>query len=209
MNIKKRGRRVALYRTCWVPKGPTVPHGYARHEYVASLAADAEEISEALRSRLTSDEQALVVQRVCIPANASRQAAAAEAGQKAVDPGWRLDEAAVLLSQAAALSLERGVSVGRVQAVQRELSAVRVRDGADDSRAIGGRIDPLHDALTAIEAATKALRDGTYGSAPSTGARNTRTYALWAQIVDAVDGRDGDCLLAALQERGFAKRVRR
>jgi endo-1,4-beta-mannosidase len=64
--------------------------------------------------------------------------------------------------------------------------------------------DALSQALNAVRAAAQAVREGAYGRAPASGVRETRTYKLWAEMVEAVDGGQGS-LLRALQDRGFAK----
>lgn len=208
MNFKRRRHRWALYRSRWMPRGVGIPHGYSAQVYVGSITADAESIPDSLKDQLTESELLNVERRVCAPARAVRLAREAEASRLAEDPGWRLIKATELVSEAAELSLTKHVHMSRVEAVQRSLAGVHVHE-ADGVRHSLARPDVMRVALAAIVSAAKAVREGALGSAPSTGARNTRTYALWAHIVEAVEGSSDNSLLAALQARGFVKRKRR
>lgn len=208
MNLKRRRDQWALYRSHWVPSSASVPHGYSVQAYVGSIRADAEELPDSLRQKLTTAELAAIQRRVCMPARAARLASEAEAARRAQDPGWRLDSAAELLAEAAALSRSQPVRTARIQAVQRVLNAVQAQT-EDGGRAVVKQSDVLHEALLAIGLAAQAVREGMLGSAPSTGARTTRTYSLWSQIVEAVGGAGSESLLTALQLQGFVKKRRR
>jgi hypothetical protein len=208
MNMKRRGARLALYRSQWTPRGPGVPHGYSSQRYVGSLPADAECVPDALRASLTTDEAETLERVVCAPARAARAAREDDAAKRAIDPLWRLDRAFELLAEAAGLSESRRVPAARLGPIRRVLDKVQVHSSDGPG---SGRLHPdvLGEALTAIRAAAAAVRDGAVGSAPSTGARTTRPYALWAQIVEAVEGGGANSLLTALQSRGFVRRKRR
>lgn len=205
MHIKKRGQLFALYRSRWIPKGPGVPHGYAVQEYVGSLAGNALEVPQPLRERLTSEELAQLEAKVCKPARLALQQVMEQAQLREKDPVWRIQEAQKLVIQAANRSEERKVSRHYVDALQRELARVQLEGPvAPMSPAKERTDDALLQAVKALRAAAQALRDGAYGRAPASGVRETRTYRLWADIVDAVEGETGS-LLKALQDKGFAK----
>lgn len=205
MLIKRRGKRIALYRSTWIPKGAGVPHGYSSQQYLGALPADATELPEALGARLTEEELKEVDARVCQPARQARQSEREEAERREHDPTWRLQEAGRLVQQAAVRSESRKVSRNQVDVIARELARVQVSEqGGAPAQTDARREDSLLAALKAIRAAAQAVKSGAYGRAPATGVRETRTYRLWADIVAAVDG-DGNSLLRALQERGFAK----
>ena len=207
MNLKRRRERWALYRSRWVPKSAEVPHGYSMQEYVGSLPVDASHIPQPLREKLTAMEADDLERRVCIPARAARAARDAAAASREQDAGWRLDAAAKLLSEAAALSQLRRVRAERVLAIQRSLASMRV-ESADPGRGTADRASPLREVLLAIANTARAVREGAIGSAPATGARHTETYTLWSKIVDAVEGPSSETLLSALQQRGFVTRRR-
>lgn len=205
MLIKRRGKRIALYRSTWIPKGPGVPHGYSSQQYLGALPADAMELPEELAARLTKEEREEAELKVCAPERVARQLAQEEAERREQDPTWRLQEAGRLVQQAAARSEARKVSRHYVDALARELARVRVFE--QEHAAVPANVrreDSLLVALKAIRAAAQAVKSGAYGRAPASGVRETRTYRLWADIVEAVDG-DSNSLLRALQERGFAK----
>ncbi|MBW4046422.1 MAG: hypothetical protein HIU89_00395 [Proteobacteria bacterium] len=64
----------------------------------------------------------------------------------------------------------------------------------------------MADALSAVGSAAREVADDHYGKAPAEGVRTTRTYKLWADLFDAVEGETEGSLLRALQDRGFVKR---
>jgi hypothetical protein len=118
-----------------------------------------------------------------------------------------LSEAERLVREAADRSQRQKVAGHAVQRIREALSDVGVFGAAE--RHLQTKVpDPLGDALSAIRSAAVAVRAGAIGSAPESGARTTRAYALWGQIVAEVDGTADDSLLAALQERRFVKRRR-
>lgn len=207
MNFKRRGDRWALYRTRWIPRAADVPHGYSVQQYVDSIGADVEVVPDQLLVKLSESEVVAVQQRVCVPAVAARKRREAEESRLAVDPVFRLRKAADLIFEAAALSQHRPVDASLVQHLERALSEVKILGGTKRVEA-AGHMHPMKSALLAIRMAAKEVREGGLGAAPSMGARNTPTYALWAQIVEAVDGGGGNSLLAALQQQGYVKRKR-
>jgi hypothetical protein len=206
MHIKRRGRTACLYRSRWVSKGTEGnAHGYAVQSYVGSLPEDACAIPDALAAKLTPDEQHFVERRICTPARKAAEQVRQEAERRELDPAWRLAEARRLVDEAAERSQRRRVPRELVQSIADALG--RVAEFRAEDR-LPHRPDFLFDALVAIRAAAAAVRDGAAGSAPGTGTRTTRVYALWAQIVAEVDGTADNSLLAALQVRGFVKRRR-
>lgn len=207
MNLKRRRDRWALYRSRWVAKSSHVPHGYSVQDYVGSLDVDAEQVPEALRQKLSTAELADVDNRVCAPARAARFQREADASLRAQDPGWRLDKAVELIKEAAELSRSKRVQGARILAVQQAIADVKAQ-GSDGSRSAPSQSDLMQVALLAIRAAATAIREGALGSAPASGARTTRIYAMWAEIVAEVDGTANNSLLDALQARGFVKRRR-
>lgn len=208
MHIKRRGRTAFLYRSRWVAKGAAGnTHGYAAQTYVGGLPANACDIPEALAIKLTADERSYVESSICRPAREAAHLARQEAERREGDPKWRLAEARRLVEEAAERSQRRRVPRDSVQPIADALSRVAAF-GANDSRPQPKPADPLLTALAAMRAAAAAVRDGAVGSAPNSGARTTRAYALWAQIVAEVDGTADDSLLGALQSRGFVKRRR-
>lgn len=208
MHIKRRGRTVFLYRSRWVAKGAAGnTHGYAVQAYVGGLPENARDIPGALAGKLTAEERDYVERSICAPAREAANRAQQDVERREVDPMWRLAEAARLVDEAVERSQRRRVPRDGVQRIADALSRVNTF-GANDSRPQPKPADPLSDALTAMRAAAAAVRDGTVGSAPTSGARTTRAYALGGQIVAEVDGTADNSLLEALQARGFVKRRR-
>lgn len=201
MKITIRGRRAYLYRRRWVPAGGGVPHGYPVDDYVCSMDAAATEVPETLRLALTAAEVTKVEQMVCLPA---REAIARQRARE-LEPGWRIDEAARLLSEAADLSCQRLVPKARLAGIHDSLSRIRVLEGVSTRPVSAERVDTLAEALAALKAAAKAVEDGAYGFAPAEGVRSTRVYRLWSELLAAVEG-DRGSLLRALQDKGYAKR---
>jgi hypothetical protein len=197
-----------LYRSRWVPKGVNAnTHGYAVQTYVGGLPIASPTIPAELAAKLTPEERDYVEQRICAPARDAAARARQDAEQRQVDPVWRLAEARRLVDEAVEHSQLRRVPRDAVRPIAEALGRVGVV-GESNHRPQGQQSDPLSGALGAIRAAANAVRDGALGSAPHTGARTTRVYSLWAQIVAEVDGTAEDSLLAALQQRGFVKRRR-
>ncbi len=197
-----------LYRSRWVPKGAAGnTHGYAVQTYVGSLPSDSCAIPDALAAGLTEEQRAYVERSICAPARALAERTRQEAVQREGDPVWRLTEAGRLVDEAVECSHRRRVPRETVQPIAEALGRVKVV-GAPEQRPSPPSADPLAEALSAIRAAANAVREGAVGSAPDTGARTTRPYTLWAQIVAEVDGTADRSLLEALQARGFVKRRR-
>lgn len=208
MHIKNRGRLACLYRSEWVRKGAEGnAHGYAVQHYVGSLPVDSSAVPESLKSLLTSAELEFIDRKVCQPARDAVERTQREAMRREADPLWRLAEAERLVRDAAERSQRQKVSGHHVQRLREALSDVGVF-GAAERPPQAKHVDPLGDALDAIRSAAVAVRAGAIGSAPESGARTTRAYALWGQIVAEVDGTADSSLLAALQERRFVKRRR-
>lgn len=203
MLIKRRGQRLAVYRSRWVPKGEGVPHGYSVQHYLGSLGADATVIPPNLLEKLSQQEAAQLEYQVCGPAQEKQRLAEEQERKKELDPVWRLQAARELLAQAASRSAQTRVSRYQVEAVQAELAKVQMTTqqpiGAAPTQA-----DALLQALKTVQAAAQAVRSGAYGKAPAQGVRETRTYRLWAELVEALDGGAGS-LLRALQDQGFVK----
>ena len=205
MHIKKRGTRAMLYRSSWVPKGADDnTHGYSKQQYLGSLDLKSEELSPALKGRLTTDEVDFVMARVIAPARKAAVSLAQQEVARQKDPIWRIDEALRLVKEAGALSVCALVPDCRVDSLRGELLKVRTVQGAIARPA--PLSDPLLDALMALRRAATAVRDGRYGDAPTEGVRGTSTYQTWVQIYREIEGSAGpESLLRAVQGRGFAK----
>lgn len=204
MLIKRRGQRLAVYRSRWIPKGDGVPHGYSAQEYLGSLEADALSIPQSLRERLTAEEVAQLEEKVCRPARDRRRLAEEQERRKELDPVWRLQAARDLVAQAAVRSAQGRVSRYHVEAVQVELAKVQMTSSAQSTVVSNSHQDALLQAVKAVQAAAQVVRSGAYGKAPAQGVRETRTYRRWAELVEALDGGSGS-LLRALQDQGFVK----
>lgn len=210
VKINLRGRRAYLYRRKWISAGPGVPHGYPAEEYLGAIDVDATEVPAALSALLNEPELAQLHEKVLQPAAETRVQVSAQAERRARDPAWRVQEAARLLVEAAELSERERVLRSDLQQVTRALERVCVLDAhirAGQPPATRP-VDSLAEALAAVKAATVAVREGAYGQAPSEGARGTRPYRLWAELVEAFEG-ERSSLLRALQAQGFVKSRRR
>lgn len=204
MHFKRRGNRISLYRSRWVPRGPDVPHGYTSQVFVASIAADATTLPSELALLLTAAERVKVERRIITPAVLEKEAATQRALQRELDPLWRLADALRLVEEAATLSQTSAVSALRTECLLAALKKVRTV-GPTSAAHQGPASDPLQDAVKAIEAATQAVQRGRYGRGPTSGFRKTPVFRRWTAILAAVDGGDNS-LLRALQGAGFASR---
>jgi hypothetical protein len=210
MHIKKRGLRAMLYRSIWVKKGAEGnSHGFSRQSFVASLPVDSVAIPEKLIALLSVKEAEYVDDKLLEPARLAAEALRAQAEHERRDPVRRLDEAAKLVREAAALSADAVVPQGRIKAISDALADVKSLGGSPLSlppRPEPHKTDPLAEALNAIRAAAQAVRDGHYGHAPIDGARRSKPYEIWMEISRDIDGTSGpDGLLRALQSRGWVK----
>lgn len=189
--------------------------GYSTQEFVASISLDAVNLPPELENKLSAVELEYLETRVFQPARVVAEQRRKERERHAVDPIWRLEEAARLSAEAAALSERGAVPNLKVAAVQAAISRVRMivpvptvpttAAPQPSAHADSGRSDPLRDALAAIKTARDAVMAGRYGSAPAEGVRSTYAYKKWSEIFEAVEGTGGDSLLRALQAKGFAK----
>jgi len=209
MHTKKRGNRVNLYRSSYVRKGANGnTHGYPVATFVGSLPVDAQEIPSLLAKKLTVDERAYVERVVIEPALRAMEDRKREAQERELDPGWRIDEALRLLSEASVRigngsAVKGGDSVVRLSQLAEELA---LSAGAPNPGTGSGKGDPLKDALAALERATQAVRDGYYKNGPVKGFQATEVYQAWSAITAAVDGDNEGSLMRALQGRGWVKR---
>ncbi|MGY2492814.1 hypothetical protein [Cupriavidus sp. CP313] len=211
MHKKTRNILVSLYRSSYVRKGANGnTHGYSTQEFVGSLPVDSQEIPPLLAKKLSADER-LYVERVVIePAKRAVEARHRKEEERERDPGWRIDEALRLLSEASD-RIGDGGGVATADSLARLPQLVAsIADSVGLSKAGAGdsNVDPLKDALAALERATQAVRDGRYDSAPAVGVQATEVYRSWSAIMGAVEGSEKNSLLRALQERGWVK-VRR
>jgi hypothetical protein len=210
MHIKKRGLRAMLYRSVWVKKGAEGnSHGFARQTFVASLPVDSVAIPDNLIALLSDKEAEYVDTNLLVPARLAAEACRVLAEHERRDPVRRLDEAAKLVREAAALSADAVVPQGRIKAISDALAEVKSLGGSplpSPLRPESHKTDPLEGALKAIRAAAQAVRDGHYGHAPIDGARRSKPYEIWMEISRDIDGTSGpDGLLRALQSRGWVK----
>uniref|UniRef100_E6PTE5 Uncharacterized protein n=1 Tax=mine drainage metagenome TaxID=410659 RepID=E6PTE5_9ZZZZ len=208
MHIKIRRTYALLYRSTWVPKAANGnTHGFSQQRYVGSIPLTAAAIPDALQSKLTADELAFVESKICTPARqrAEEEQQAAEVRER--DPAWRVEEALCLLGKAAEKSAAEPVAAAKAVALQEALARIKT-DGAVSPTTMAGKVadDPLHAALCAVREAAQAVATGRYGKAPGEQVRATRTYRLWADLWEAVEGETEGSLLRALQDRGFVKR---
>ena len=206
MHIKTRRNRALLYRSTWVPKNSAGnTHGYSRQSYVGGIPLTAAAISPNLQSKLTPAEVAFVESKICTPARqrATEEQHAAE--ERELDPRWRIEDALGLLGEAAERSAAQPVPAAILDRVQQAVSRLQVK-GPRVTAVTTKLTDPLTDALTAIRAAAQAVSAGGYGKAPAEGVRTTRTYKLWSQLLDSVQGDTDGSLLRALQGSGFVKK---
>lgn len=206
MHIKTRRGRALLYRSEWVPRGAEGnTHGFTRQRYVGSIAVDATEVQAELRERLTEDEVEFVEKTVCQPARDRIADQARVADHRERDPAWRVAEAQRLVEEAAERSVEQPVTVAAVTQLREKVERLRVAGDQAKPRA-GSGTDPLADALAAVTVAAQAVANGRYGKAPAEQVRTTRTYRLWAELLELVQGDGDSSLLRALQARGFVKK---
>ena len=210
MHIKKRGQRAMLYRSVWIKKGVEGnSHGFARQSFVASLQVDSIDIPGKLTALLSAEEAVYVEKNLLVPARLAAEAYRVRAEHERRDPIRRLDEAAKLVREAAALSADAVVPQARIKAIADALTTVKSLGGSTLPSALRQDVqkaDPLVEALKAIRAAAQAVRDGHYGNAPVDGARRSKPYEIWMEISRDIDGTSGpDGLLRALQSCGWVK----
>ncbi len=206
MHLKFRRNKALLYRSVWVPKASAGnTHGFSQQDYVGSIALDGQVIPNALIQRLTDAEMAFVEAKICSPARerAAEQRRIEERRER--DPGWRLEEATTLISEAAERSVGQPVTAVAADRLREAIDQLRLTENLEVPKA-ACTTDPMADALSAVRSAAQAVASGHYGRAPTEGVRNTRTYQLWSQLFDAVQGEAGGSLLRALQAKGFVKK---
>lgn len=208
MNFKRRGNRISLYRSTWVPKGPGVPHGHTCQSYIGSIQADAAALPADLAEKLSPDECAALEHRILGPARSEQQAAMRRNMQREADPTWRLDTALRLVHEAAERSQTAAVAATRTQLLKSAVDTVKTVGAVAGAAPGGPSLDPLKEALRAIRDVSEAVRQGRYGRGPEHGLRKTSIFRLWTEIQAAVDGGESS-LLCALQDAGFASRRKR
>ena len=198
MHIKQRRGRALLYRSEWVPRGAEgSSHGYTKQVYVGSLAAAATAVPVELRERLTQEEAVFAEERVCRPARERVEQQAREAERKERDPVWRVAEATRLAGEAVERSAEQPLAVAAVTQLRDSVDRLRVAGEQAKPRATQ-TTDPLAEALSAVQTAAQAVASGRYGRAPAEQVRTTRTYRLWAELFELVQGENATSLLRAL-----------
>ncbi|WP_018915375.1 hypothetical protein [Thiomonas sp. FB-6] len=206
MHIKQRRGRALLYRSAWVPKGADGnSHGFTRQVYVGSIAQDATAIPVELSGRLVGDELDFIEARICRPARDRIADQARETERRERDAVWRIAEAERLVDEAVERSAEQPVAVAAVTRLRERVERLRVAGDQAKQRA-APTTDPLADAVSAVRAAAQAVAGGRYGKAPAERVRNTRTYRMWAELFELVQGDSEASLLRALQAKGFVKK---
>ena len=223
MHIKIRGARAMLYRASWVPKGTSGnTHGYAVQQFAGSLPIDSVSLPADLANKFSGPELQLIETKIFQPARQAAQEKVRAAEHRESDPIWRLEKAAGLAIEAAERSERGAVPNSRVAAVQNALLRVKTitpapthalapaapQSGAQASSGGQSKRDPLSDALAAIKAARDAVVVGHYGTAQTDRARTSPAYRLWSEILEAIEGKKGTSLMAALQGRDFVKKSR-
>lgn len=221
MHIKIRGARAMLYRASWVPKGTSGnTHGYAVQQFAGSLPMDSVSLPAELANKFSGPELQLLETKIFLPARQAAQEKVRADEHREADPIWRLEKAAGLAIEAAERSERGAVPNSRVAAVQNALLRVKTitpapahalapagpQSGAQAPAGGQSKRDPLCDALAAIRAARDAVVAGHYGTAQTDKARASPTYRLWSEILEAVEGKKGTSLMAALQGRDFVKK---
>ena len=206
MHIKQRRGRALLYRSTWVPKGAEGnTHGFTRQVYVGSIAQDAASVPAELRERLARDEDEFVEKTVCQPARDRMADQAREAELRERDPAWRVVEAMRLVEEAVERSAERPLAAVTVTRLQEKVDRLRVAGSTLTSK-LAATTDPLAEAVSAVRAAAQAVASGRYGNAPAERVRTTRTYKLWSELFELLQGERDTSLLRALQSKGFVKK---
>jgi hypothetical protein len=216
LHIKRRGTRAMLYRSFWVAKGTNGnTHGYSTQQFVGSLPLDSVCLPDDLVGKISADELQFLERNIFEPARLVEGKRAAAKKHRETDPIWRLDDALRLVQDAAERSDRAAVPNVKVTALSAALVKVRTITQAIGaaSPAVNSaaqptpqfRTDPLIVARDAIKAARDAVLAGHYKNAPAEGVRNTHPYKLWAEIFDAIEGRNGSSLMQALQAKGFVK----
>ena len=206
MHIKTRRGRALLYRSTWVPKGAQGnTHGYSRQAYVGSIPVTTEVIPNALRERLSVDELAFVDAKICGPAREAAERQRLEDERRERDPGWRLEKAQRLVNEAAARSAGMPVSAITAESLRTAFTRLHVTGSPATPKATM-QPDPLAEALAAVRNAAQAVASGRYGKAPKEQVRTTRTYRLWAELFELVQGENDNSLLRSLQAKGFVKK---
>ena len=206
MHIKHRRARALLYRSVWVPKGSAGnTHGYSRQVYVGSLPASAEAIPGALRERMSDDELAFIDAKICAPAKEAAERQRMELLRRERDPSWRVAEATRLIGEAVARSAEQPVSAVTAEGLRTAFTRLHVTGSPATPKATT-QPDPLAEALAAVSNAAQAVASGRYGQAPKEQVRTTRTYRLWAELFELVQGENDSSLLRSLQAKGFVKK---
>ena len=120
-----------------------------------------------------------------------------------------LNEASRLVDAAAALTAERAIPVRALLDLNTALAKVRTIEPAPDGVGYarpGAGVEPLRDAHEALLRATKAVRSGALGRAPSTDVRATKTYKAWSDICGQIAPGNPGNLLDALQQAGWVKK---
>lgn len=206
MHLKFRRGSALLYRSTWVPKASAGnTHGFSRQTYVGSIRLDAQKIPDALIQRLTDAEMAFVEVKVCISAREVAERQRVEVERREGDPVWRVAEATRLAGDAVERSAEHPVNVAAVTQLREMVDRLRVAGSLPTSKTAPTN-DPLAEAVSAVRAAAQAVVSGRYGKAPPEQVRTTRTYRLWAELFELVQGEADTSLLRALQARGFVKK---
>jgi hypothetical protein len=206
MHIKQRGGRALLYRSEWVPKGTEGnSNGYTKQVYVGSISTAATAVPVELSGRLAEDEVEFVEDRICKPARERIADQARETERRERDAVWRIAEAERLVDEAVERSAELPLAVAAVTRLRERVERLRV-SGEQTKPKAAPTTDPLAEALAAVRAAAQAVADGRYGRAPVEQVRNTRTYRMWAELFELVQGDSEAALLRALQAKGFVKK---
>lgn len=206
MHIKTRRGRALLYRSEWVQKGAQGnSHGYTKQVYVGSIAQDATAIPVELSGRLAKDELNFLEDRICKPARDGIADQARETERRERDPAWRVAEAARLVDEAVERSAEQPVSAVTIAQLRERVERLRVA-GEQTKPKTTPVTDPLAEALSAVRGAAQAVSSGRYGKAPAEQVRTTRTYRLWSELFELVQGESETSLLRALQAKGFVKK---
>lgn len=206
MHVKQRRGRALLYRSAWVPKGADRnTHGYTKQVYVGSIALGATAVPVELQERLATDELDFIEDRICRPARDRIVELARESERRERDAAWRIAEAARLVDEAVERSGEQPVPAVTVTQLRERVERLCIA-GRVPTAKVAATTDPLAEAVSAVRAAAQAVAGGRYGKAPLEQVRTTRTYRLWAELFDLVQGESDSSLLRALQAKGFVKK---
>lgn len=207
MYLKKlRNKRVALVESRYIRKGAAGnTHGYSEAVVICRLPASTTSLPTDVDQRLNEAQRRFLDVELLLPNRRLEAEAKAAEEAKERDPTWRLVEAARLIAEARSLCQSQPVDTSVIRRVRDTLNELAPPDlplnGLSDQPA-----DPLKAAISAVQAAARAVALEYYGAAPETGARESSVYKRWQALNAAVTGPEGESLQRVLQRAGWVKK---